>query len=152
MVVLTSLEVKGSPLACAVYNTLEDLRSYPRAGTIKTSFGEETDHLLNKLLIEKKRAHIKSFQAVFSLSLRKLEGHIDRHPAFPHYKAVRVLDPHQLPTLSHDIGNYTAIKSLINPSPVLLEEWQIYVQYHDVLLVHFSFQNSGKVYVTVSQI
>ena len=46
---------------------------------------------------------------------------------------MRDFDPSQLPTLSHDIRDYTAIKSLINPSPVLLEEWQIYVQYHDVL-------------------
>ena len=41
MMVLTSLEAKGSPLACTVYNTLEGLRSYLRAGTINTSFGEE---------------------------------------------------------------------------------------------------------------
>ena len=60
MMVLTSLEAKG-PLACTVYNTLEDLRSYLRAGTIKTSFGEETDRLLEKLPMEKKRAQVKSF-------------------------------------------------------------------------------------------
>ena len=58
MMVLTSLEAKG-PLACTVYNTLEDLRSYLRAGTIKTSFGEETDRLLDKLPMEKKRAQVK---------------------------------------------------------------------------------------------
>ena len=64
MMVLTSLEVKGSPLACTVYNILEELRSYLRAGTIKTSFGEETDHLLNKLPIEKSErisSHFKLF-------------------------------------------------------------------------------------------
>ena len=93
VMVLTSLEVKGCPLVCTVYNTLEDLRSYLKMGTIKTSFGEETDRLLDKLPIEKKRLHIKSFQAVFGLSLRKLEGYIDCHPAFPHYKAVRDFDP-----------------------------------------------------------
>ena len=132
MMVLTSLEAKG-PLACTVYNTLEDLRSYLRAGTIKTSFGEETDRLLEKLPMEKKRAQVKSFQVIFGLSLRKLEGHIDSHPAYPHYKALRVFDPRQLPTLSNDIGDYTAIKSLREPSPALLEEWLIYVQYRDVL-------------------
>ena len=58
MMVLTSLEVKGSPLACTVYNTLEDLWSYLRAGTIKASF-EETDCLLDKLPIEKRRAQVK---------------------------------------------------------------------------------------------
>ena len=131
--VLTSLEAKASPLACTVYNLLEDLRSYLRAGITKNSFGSETDHLLDKLPIEKKRAQIKLFQAVFALSLQKLETRLDSHPAYPHYKAVRIFDPRQLPTLTHNIGDYTAIKSLEDPSPELLEEWLIYVQYREEL-------------------
>ena len=93
MTVLTMLEAKGSPLACTVYNLLEDLRSYLRAGVSRTSFGEETDHLLDKLPNEKKKKQMDSFQAVFGLSLKKLETHLDSHPAYPHYKAVRIFDP-----------------------------------------------------------
>ena len=87
MAVLTSLEAKDVPLACTVYNTLEDLRSYLRSGTTKTSFGEETDRLLQNLPLEQRRIHIKSFQAVFNLYLQKLEVHIDNLPAYPYYKA-----------------------------------------------------------------
>ena len=133
MTVLTMLEAKGSPLACTVYNLLEDLRSYLRAGVSRTSFGEETDRLLDKLPNEKKKKQIDSFQDVFGFSLKKLETHLDSHPAYPHYKAVRIFDPRQLPTLNHNIGDYTAIKSLQDPSPELLDEWLIYVQYRDEL-------------------
>lgn len=133
MTVLTSLEAKGSPLACTVYNLLEDLRLYLTAGVTKTSFGEETDRLLDKLPNENKATQIKSFQAVFDLSLKKLRAHLDTHPAYPYYKAVRIFDPRQLPMLTRDIGDYTAIKSFRDPSPELLEEWLIYVQYRDEL-------------------
>jgi hypothetical protein len=44
-------------------------------------------------------------------------------------KAVRVFDPRQLAVLSHDIGDYSAIPSLQDPTHTLLEEWLIYVQY-----------------------
>ena len=47
--VLTSLEVHKTPLACAVYNLLEDLRAYLEVGSTETSFGIETDGLLAKL-------------------------------------------------------------------------------------------------------
>ena len=130
MAVLTSLEAKVLPLACTVYNTLEDLRSYLRAGKTKTSFGEQTDHLLQNLPLEQRRVQIKSFQAVFSLSLQKLEVHIDNLPAYPYYKAVRIFDPRQLTVLSHDISDYSAIPSLQDPTPALLEEWLIYVLYN----------------------
>ena len=55
MTVLTSLEVKESPLACTVYNLI-DLRSYITAGTTKISFGPNTDRLLSKLPNDKKKA------------------------------------------------------------------------------------------------
>ena len=119
MAVLTSLEAKDLPLACTVYNTLEDLRAYLRAGTTKTSFGEETNHLLQNLPLEQRKVQIKSFQAVFNLSLQKLEVHIDNLPAYSYYKAVRIFDPRQLPVLSHDIIDYSAIPSLKDPSPAL---------------------------------
>ena len=90
MAVLTSLEAKELPLACTVYNTLEDFGLYLRAGTTKTSFGEKTNHFLQNLPLEQRRVKIKSFQAVFSLSLQKLEAHIDNLPAYPYYKAVRI--------------------------------------------------------------
>ena len=127
MVVLTAMEGKGSPLACTVYNMLEDLRSYLRAGISKTTFGEQTDRLLSQLSVEEKRKHIRSFQSVFDVSLQKLERHLDQHPAYGYYKAARVFNPQQLPIVSHDIGDYTAIPGLQEPSPALMEEWLIYV-------------------------
>ena len=36
--ILTSLEAKEAPLACTLYNLLEDLRSYLRSGVSKSSF------------------------------------------------------------------------------------------------------------------
>lgn len=42
MDVLTSLQAKETPLACTVYNLLEDLHSYLRTGVLKTSLGPET--------------------------------------------------------------------------------------------------------------
>ena len=128
MSVLTSLEAKETPLACTVYNLLEDLRAYLKTSSMKTSFGTETDRLLAKLPVQEKRKKIKSFQEVFSLSLRKLESHLDIHPAYSYYKAARLFDPRQLPIITHDIGDYCAIKAFENPSPVLLEEFLIYCQ------------------------
>ena len=62
---LTSLEASNTPLACSVFNTLEDLRSYLLAGVSKTRFGEETDRYLSRLGQSEKRKMIKSFQSVF---------------------------------------------------------------------------------------
>ena len=79
---LTSLEASNTPLACSVFNTLEDLRSYLLAGVSKTRFGEETDRYLSRLGQSEKRKMIKSFQSVFKKSSDKLNGHLDRHPAY----------------------------------------------------------------------
>ena len=122
MAALTALEAEKTPLACTVYNLLEDLRSYLRAGTSRPVFGPETDRLLSKFTAEQRRKYIKSFHNIFQLSLRKLEEHLDGHPAYPYYKAVRIFDPHQLPTLEKDIQEYGTIKDLQDPSPALLEE------------------------------
>ena len=138
MAVLTSLEANETPLACTVYNLLEDLRSYLRAGASKDRFGPETDRLLDKFAADQKRKYVKSFQTIFKLSLCKLDGHLDKHPAHLHYKAVRVFDPRQLPTLGNNIEEYGAIKALQDPLPELLEEWLIYTQYRDELPSPFS--------------
>ena len=40
---------------------------------------------------------------------------------------MRIYDPRQLACVSHDdIGDYTIIKGLVNPSPELMDEWLIY--------------------------
>ena len=83
---LTSLEAKETPLACTIYNLLEDLRSYLRASCTMTTFGTETDRLLAKLSEPERRKQIKLFQKVFSLSLKKFDGHLDNHPAYAYYK------------------------------------------------------------------
>lgn len=54
MTVITSLEAKETPLACTEYDLLEDLCAYLRAGTSKSSFGEDTDRLLRMFTAEKK--------------------------------------------------------------------------------------------------
>lgn len=132
MNVLTSLEAKDAPLACSVFNTLEDLRSYLQVGSTKTSFGEETDRLLAKLGQPERRKAIKSFQTVFQLSFIKLDGHLKNHPAYDFYQAVRVFDPRQLPCISHDIDEYgSRVKALQNPSTDLMEEWLIYTKFRE---------------------
>ena len=50
---------------------LED--AYLKSGQEKTTLGVETDRLLAE------PDHIKSFQKVFALSLKKLNDHIDKH-------------------------------------------------------------------------
>ena len=92
----------------------------------KRKFGRETDYLLAKLPAEEKRKKIKSFNKVFRLSLQKLEGHLDCHPAYPYYKAAGIFDPRQLPTVSCDISDYLEITAFESPPPALLEEFLIY--------------------------
>ena len=90
MNVLISLEAQDTPLACSVFNTLEDLRLYLLAGTTKEHFGIETDgRLANLGQMEKKR----SFQKVVQLSPCKLDTHLKNHPAYHYYKAARIFDP-----------------------------------------------------------
>jgi hypothetical protein len=60
------------------------------------------------------------------LAHRKLEGHLHSHPAYLFYKAARIFDPRQLPTISHNISDYSVIKGFENPSPELLEKFLIY--------------------------
>ena len=126
MNVLTALEEKKTPLASKVFNLLEDLVAYLKAGSKKNLFGTETDRLLTKLAEPGRKKCIKSFQDAFALSVKKIQGHLDKHPAYKFYKAVRVFDPRQLPTVNHDIAQYDIIPGLKNPSPELLEEWLIY--------------------------
>ena len=54
-------------------HNLLDIRSYLKAGISKTSFGEETDRLLEKFSADEKKNHIKFFHTMFRLSLRRLE-------------------------------------------------------------------------------
>ena len=66
-----------TPLACKVYNYMEDLRMYLKAGIHQATFGTETDRLLTKLLESERKKHVKSFQEAFRLASKKLEGHLD---------------------------------------------------------------------------
>lgn len=128
--VLTSLERSKTPLACTVYNTMEDLKAHLEAGTSKTSFGPQTDQHLTALPVTERRKAIKSFQEVFNRSLEKLNKHLSGLPAYDYYKCVRIFDPRQLPALDHTIQVYgNSIKQLHNPSSALMEEWLIYTQY-----------------------
>ena len=66
---LTSLEATHDPLACTVYNTMEDLRAYLKAGTTTNSFVPESDRLLGKLKGQEKTKVMKA--------LKKLLKHFD---------------------------------------------------------------------------
>ena len=133
MDVITSLEERKRPLACLVYNLLEDLRSYLCAGSTKENFGTNTDLCLSKFSQPEKKKHLKSFQGVYKLAESKLVLHLDQHPAYDFYKAARIFDTRQLPTLGCDIGNYGAVTALANPSTQLSEEWLIYTRWSDAL-------------------
>ena len=64
MMVLTCFEVKGSPLACTVYNTLEDLRSYLRASPSRPVVGRKRiAYSINSRLRKRERisSHFKLF-------------------------------------------------------------------------------------------
>ena len=127
---ITSLESKEVPLACTVYNTMEDLRAFLKAGITKTSFGPESDRLLSKLQAPERKRAIAWFQKAFRLSAAKLDMHLDKHPVYAYYKAARVFDPRQLPIVDRDIALYgEAIKMFKDPSAALLEEWLIYTQF-----------------------
>lgn len=124
---LTALEATRDPLACSVFNTMGNLKSYLAAGTEKEQFGAETDRLLSTMSQEKRGKKIKTFQDVFRTGLTKLSGHVDHHPALQYYRAARIFDPHQLPILpSRDIADFRDIPQLKDPSLALTEEWQIY--------------------------
>jgi len=66
--VLTSLEETKSPLACVVYNMMEDVKQYLHTGTSKSTFGVETDCLLSELENTKRERVISNFQDLFSTS------------------------------------------------------------------------------------
>ena len=69
---------------------------------------------------------LKLAQEVFMRAHDKLKGHLQSHPAYTFYKAARIFDPRQLPTIGHNISDYSVIKGFENPSPELLEEFLIY--------------------------
>ena len=49
---------------------------------------------------------------MFALSFKKINDHIDEHSAWFYYKASCVFDPHQLPTVDHDIAQFEDIPGL----------------------------------------
>ena len=46
--------------------------------------------------------------------------------AYLFFKAARIIDPHQMPSLPKDISRFSTIHGLNSPSPRLLSEWAIY--------------------------
>ena len=71
MTCLTHLEEKKTPLACSLYNFMEDLKSYLSAGATKISFVVKMDQCLSKLPQNERKKTIKSFQQVFDLARKK---------------------------------------------------------------------------------
>ena len=113
------------------YNTVEDLKSYLVAGCEKKTFGPETDRMVEKLKPAERITQIKDFNELFKKSLTKLVKHKDIHPAYDYYKAARIFDQRQLPSLSHNIDDYSAIPEMNNVGHgELLEEFQIYANFN----------------------
>ena len=56
---LTSLEETKFPLACVVYNMMEDVKQYLHAGISKSTFGLETDCLLSELKTAERESYLK---------------------------------------------------------------------------------------------
>ena len=69
---------------------------------------------------------MKSIQCLFAASLKKLSTHLDNHPTMAIYKATRIFYPAQLPSLSLNIANYTAITAFEEASAELFNEWSVY--------------------------
>ncbi|XP_072178106.1 uncharacterized protein [Diadema setosum] len=126
--VLTSLEGTHNPLACTVFNTIEDVCSYLVAGTEKTSFGEATDKLLERKSKGDRDRITKTFRSVFQRAYEKIDKHVQQHPALTFYKAARIFDPRQLGSISLDIGDYQRIPGLSNLEPAVVEEWSMYTR------------------------
>ena len=72
--VLKSLQETKCSLACVVHNMIEDVKQYLHSGTLKSTFGVETDHLLSRLENAEKERVISNFQDLFSISFSKLNN------------------------------------------------------------------------------
>ena len=89
---------------------------------------------------------ISNFQDLFSVSFSKLNKYLEDHPCktvYNFYKAAHIFDPRQLPCITHDIDSFAVIKDFQDPSTELVEEFQIYVNYKDDLILisqHFGMQ------------
>ena len=112
--VLTSLEATMKPLACTVYNVLQDVRGFLAAE--RTSFGE-TDKQ-EKPTAERGKLS-KTFKKVFKAAADKINKHLDQHPAMPFYKAARIL---QHGSISLNIDEHI-IPGLTTEA---LQEWLMY--------------------------
>jgi hypothetical protein len=114
------------PVAVKAYNVLEDISCYLKTASTKTSFGEITDSHLSKLSKPEAKKVTASLRKVAAKSLEKFEKHYDKHPCIEYYKAVRVFDPKQLPTLGHSLNDYSELPFLKTPSGATKAEWDIY--------------------------
>ncbi|XP_031415012.1 uncharacterized protein LOC116218253 [Clupea harengus] len=85
---LTSLEATHDPLACTVYNTMEDLRAYLKAGTTTNSFVPESDRLLGKLKgQEKTKQRFPGLAAVAQDAIwMPVDASVDVERSFSQYK------------------------------------------------------------------
>ena len=74
--------------------------------------------------LQKLKSHLDG-HSVYSYSLQKLKSHLDGHSVYyySYYKVARIFDPRQLPTLSHNISDYCAFKTLKNHHPLCLKSF-----------------------------
>ncbi|KAK6167134.1 hypothetical protein SNE40_021232 [Patella caerulea] len=91
MILITYLEATRSPLAVYTYNRLEDITAFLTAGTKKESFGPKTDEELSKLPVQDRKKIVNV------------------HPGLEFYKAARVFNPSQAPSLPTDTEEFKAV-------------------------------------------
>ncbi|XP_041480924.1 uncharacterized protein LOC121428390 [Lytechinus variegatus] len=121
--VLTSLEATKKPLACTVYNILEDTKTY--LTTERTSF-DQINPLMEKRPAPERQKLCKTFNKVFKAAADKITKHLDQHPAMPFYKAARIFDPRQLVSISLDIDDYQHAIPDLTAAAIQTEEWLMY--------------------------
>ena len=71
---LTSLEETKTPIACTVYNSMDDLKAYLNAGKTKTSFGPKSDVFLDNSVLYQKERLSRVFRELLDSLLTNLLG------------------------------------------------------------------------------
>ena len=135
---------------------LEDIKIYLRAGSEKTSFGNETDRLLSKLPESGRKEQIKSFHNVFDLASKKLGSHLDKHQAYAYYKAVHVFVTGQFAIVGHDIYwlrcHLRSLESISRATRRMAYIYILYICNYQQVLFHllWTCKHFGRAWVIVS--
>ena len=122
------LQEKKEPTSHNLYNYVENLNVYLAEGITSDNVVAEVKSLFGQYKLDEVEADefIYRFNIAFNVAQQKLQKHLNNSPSIPFFKAVRIIDPRQMPSLPKDISRFSAIHGLNSPSPRLLSEWAIY--------------------------